>query len=257
MKKFLILLACVMFAACLNQTAFSAEETVVVISYAGDVKVVPAGEVKPLACRPGMLLSEGTRIITGEESYVEIAFDKPRSNIVKVKENSEVVLKLNDSDKVELIDGKVFVLLRDLKRGSAFRVRTPCAVCGARGTGWGVITDSKITDVAVFEAKVFVRGLKKDGSAMDEEYWIERGFERKVKKFESPGELLKISDERLAEMEAEFGLDTGRKKSRENKFKGFGKNNTMREEQMESILERKDDARLDKMREKRSSGGKR
>jgi hypothetical protein len=210
-----------------------------------------------LACKPDMPLSEGTRIVTGDESYVEIAFDKLRGNIVKVKENSEVVIKLEGDDRIELIDGKMFTLLRNLKRGQAFQVRTPCAVCGARGTGWGVITDSKITDVAVFQGKVFVKGLKRDGSAMDKEYWVERGFERKVKRFKDPGEMLKISDERLAEMEAEFGLGKGKEESRKKRFKSLDKGDTMREEQMESILERKDDARLDKISESRSSKGER
>ncbi|RKY42102.1 MAG: hypothetical protein DRP85_04015 [Candidatus Makaraimicrobium thalassicum] len=255
MKKVLILLVCAVCTVWAGASVLASGGTVIVVSYAGDVKVVPAGEIEPVACQPGMLLKEGARIITGEESYVKIAFDRPRSNIVKVKENSEVMIKLEGPDRIELIDGKLFILLRDIKRGETFRVRTPCAVCGARGTGWGVETDGKVADVAVFDGSVFVRSIRKDGSVMEDEYWVERGFERRVEKFERPGRMEKISEARLSAMEKEFDLDKDREAARKKKKTGFDKSGSMREEQMERIQDRKDDERLDSLREKQEDSG--
>ena len=252
MKKIIILLTCAVFAACAFLPVHAAGNPVIVISYAGEVKIIPAGKVASVACRPDMLLAEGTRIVTGEESYVAIALDRPRSNIVKIKENSEVVIKLDSMDKIELIDGKMFTLLRNLKKGRTFRVQTPCAVCGARGTGWCSETDGNITTVAVFKDKVFVRGVNRDGSVMEKEFWVGRGFERKVKKFEHPGEALEIPEDRLLEMEAEF--DLGEEGARKKKMRAFDRESAMREEQMKSLQDRKDDARRDKTLEKRSSG---
>jgi|GEM_PF-1041451 len=203
MKKFLTIILCLTFAGYLAGAAQALERTVRVASYAGDVKIVPVGAAKGEACRVGMKLKAGTRVITGEEASVEVTFDKPGRNVLKIKENSEVVIKLEDADRIDLVDGEIITVLRDLKRGETFRVRTPCATCGARGTGWNTKTDKNITNVAVFDGEIFVRGIKKDGSAMDEEYRVKRGFERKIRKFERPAKMEKISEARFSRMERE------------------------------------------------------
>jgi len=202
MKKFLILFTCLIFAAFAG-VSYASEEAVVVISYAGDVKVIPAGSSEPVTCKPGMVLKEGTRIITGEESYLKVAFDKPERNVVKVEEKSEMVIKLDGDDKIELIDGKIFASLQDLTKGETFRVRTPCATCGARGTGWITETDGKTTDVFVYDGTIFVRGINKDGTVMEKEYLVEEGFQRKVRKFKRPEREKKIPERKLTRIKVE------------------------------------------------------
>ncbi|MFH1552224.1 MAG: hypothetical protein ABID83_01105, partial [Candidatus Omnitrophota bacterium] len=116
MKKVLVLLLCAVSVIWTSASVSALEEKVMVVSYAGDVKVIPVGQIKPVVCKPGMFLTEGTRVRTGEGSFIKIAFDRRERNIVKVKGNSEVLLKLDGADRIELIDGKVFILLRSLKR---------------------------------------------------------------------------------------------------------------------------------------------
>ncbi len=169
-KKIII---CVAFLLSLTYLTYASSDTIVILSFAGDVKIIPSGGTDPVFCNPGMILKEGTRIITGEESYLEMAFDRSSRNIVIVKENSEVVIRLDGIDKISLIDGKMYTLLRELKKGATFRVRTPSAICGARGTGWSVSADENVTEIISFDGRVFVRGINSDGSGAEEEVWIE------------------------------------------------------------------------------------
>ncbi|MCK5450927.1 MAG: hypothetical protein KAI70_04090 [Candidatus Omnitrophica bacterium] len=207
MKKIIIfLLLCGIFStgACLN--VFASNETVIVVSYAGDIKVVPFGESKSIVCKPGMILNEGTRLITGEESYIKIAFGRAKTNIMKVNADSEVVIKLEGEEKAVLVDGVLVTLLKDVKRGTTFRIRTPCAIVGARGTGWIVETNDMMSKVLVFDDGVFIRGVNEDGSVMEGEDWIEEGFRREINRFDRPGKMIKVPEEEVLKLREEFGL---------------------------------------------------
>lgn len=249
MKKFVVFLFSLSLIIGLCFPALAQKDAVIVVSYAGDVKVFPPGETKSVVCEPGMILKEGTRIVTGKEAYMMLALDRPGRNLVKVKAGSEVVIKLGENDKIELIDGKVFTLLRELDKGSIFRIRTPDAVCGARGTGWGVWTEGNVTTVAVFDRTVFVRGITKDGSDMEGQVWVEEGYQVQVKRYRRPGKPIKLSDKKLNDMKKEFGLDT-QAEIRE-KLEGIEQAAGMREKQIESIQERRDERRIDEKQDKR------
>ena len=204
MKKYLIFALTIIFAVGMFSYAQAAEEVVEVVSFAGSAKVIPAGETRAVPCRPGMRIKEGSQVMTGAESYVEIALNVAKTNIVKVKANSKVVLKLEEPDHIELIDGEIFTLLQALEKGETFRVKTPCATCGARGTGWKTKTDGKVTDVSVFDGRVYVRGINKDGTVMEKKYLVRKGFERKIKKFERPAKMTRISKDRVEKMRKEI-----------------------------------------------------
>ena len=201
MKKIFIILLCSMLAVGLSVPASWAEDTVRVISAEGDVKVVPAGEKQEVPCEAGMALAQGAKVTTGRASYAELAFNETASNVVRVEEKTEVVIKLSKADQIELVDGELFTMLEDMQPGQTFQVRTPCATCGARGTAWSTRTDSKETSIAVAQDKVFVKGLNEDGTEM-KEVWVDRGFETRVKRFEKPGKLERISEARMAKMES-------------------------------------------------------
>jgi hypothetical protein len=236
--------------------AEAASDPVSVVSLAGEVKVTPAGAAKPVACEPKMFLQSGDRIKTGRESYLEIAFDRRRENIVRIEEKSDVVLRLADGEKIELVDGRIFTVLKNLKSGEVFRVRTPCAVCGARGTGWQTKTTGEETDVSVFDGRVLARGIKKDGSAMEREHWIDEGFERKIKKHEKPGDMTKVPDKKIAEWRKKFGIKP-KLKARiwQARIKGMDNGFSKNQDRVEQLMARKSDARLDKLREKDDEKG--
>ena len=215
MKKlgFLVLIAAVAF----GYSAFLyADDAVRVISFAGDVKITPRGEEAALPCKPDMMLKTGDRVVTGEESYLEAAFGKARQNSVKIEQNSNAVIMPTGDDRIELVDGELVAVLNSMKKGEVFRVRTPFAVCGARGTAWvtDVVNDTAV--ISSLESKVFVRGIGSDGKVMEKEYWVNEGFERRVKEFERPERMLKISGDRLKKLQQKVSpsMDGGRISSR-------------------------------------------
>jgi len=204
MKRTLILAVCTVFTACSIYSTGAAEPVLRVMSFSGDVKISPRPGAGFVQCQEGMVLDEGATITAGEDEYVDIAIDKDGKNIVRVKENSEVVIKVSGEDRVELIDGKVFLLLRELKRGEKFRVRAPTAVCGARGTGWIMEARDGVTIISVFDGIISVHGINADGSVMPEEHLISEGYIMEVKKEEQPSKAEKMSELDLLRVEGEL-----------------------------------------------------
>jgi len=253
-----LIAAVVLFLAAGFAAQALAADEVIVVSYAGEVKVIPPDKMAPETCTPGMVLKEGTRLITGDGSYVMLAFDRPRRNLVKVKANSEVILKLGEEDRIELIDGKLYTLINDIDKGSVFRIRTPDAVCGARGTGWLTEILDGATGVSVFDDKVFVSGINPDGSVMQDRLWVLKGFRVEVKKGGKPGRPEKIPAEQVKSMADEFGQGAGEADMA--KLKKLDNIGRLREEQIESIQERRDEKRTEtqeKRQEERPTGGAR
>ena len=247
MKRTFIFFLCMALLCSMGTPLCFSQEEVLVVSYEGGVKVVHAGTIKSVSCKVGMKLEPGTRIITDAGSSVKIAFDRREKNIVRIMGKSDVVIKLSDGDKIELIEGEIYALLRDMKQGEKFRVRTPSAVCGARGTGWKTSSKGDTSEVATFDGRVFLRGVKKDGSVMDGVSWVRKGYKRAIKKFNKPGKEQKLSAEELAAMEKQVGLDKEKKSKKKRKIRLFGTSSSKREEHHASLVERKSEStRYDK-----------
>ena len=259
LKKILILFLTISLLAAVPP-ALAEDRAIIVVSYAGEVKVFPPEAAESQTCQPGMVLKEGTRLVTGDGSYVMIAFDSPRRNLVKVKANSEVIVRISGDDRVEVIDGKVYTLIRELEKGSIFRIRTPDAVCGARGTGWGTeVLDGRTTGIAVFDDKVFVSGINKDGSVMEGRVWVEKGYQVKVTRFEKPGKPTALSADQVKKMRDEFSQDAGDETAQE-KIEELEATGRIREERMESVTDRRDEQKIDrqeKRQDERPTGGAR
>jgi len=194
----------VLYNALKLSSALPDDELIVILSIEGDVKITPPGETRPAACLPGTTFGEGTRITTGEASCAEIAFGLALDQIVKVKEKTEVVVKFDGDDRIYLVDGEIFTLLQNVKKGEAFRVRTPCAVCGARGTGWGTFATQLFTDLLVFDNNVFSQGINRDGTLKEWLAWTKKGFKRRITKFANPGPLENIDPRELAQLVQEI-----------------------------------------------------
>src|SRR3989338_2739367 len=109
----------------------------------------------------GMILQQGSVIITSDQSYCDIAFDKEHKNIVSVGPNSKLTIG-KDLAAVNLSKGRVFSRLKNLPPGSKFEVVTPQAITGARGTAWESIVDNLAT-FNVKENTIYVEGLDVQG----------------------------------------------------------------------------------------------
>jgi len=109
------------------------------------------------------VLAEGDTIITGKSEFVKVLFDKHKFYIFG---NSELTIIL-DKKKNILLDqkkGNSWFKINPLKGGKTFKVKTPSAVAGVRGTAFSIRIDSDtVTAVCVCEGSVEVEagGVKK------------------------------------------------------------------------------------------------
>ncbi|KJJ84232.1 FecR domain-containing protein [Candidatus Omnitrophus magneticus] len=88
----------------------------------------------------GDFLTEGDLIQTGKNSRVEITLEN--GNVLTLKENSEITIKKmemeiktgNYDNTFESNKGEIKALVEKLGKKSTFKIKTPTAVCGVRGT---------------------------------------------------------------------------------------------------------------------------
>lgn len=226
-------------------------KTSVKVFYAtGHAEYLSSGKSNWKPLKTGDRLYSGDSIKTGESAWLDIAFDESNKNIVSVRPQSHVVIKLEKHEKIELIDGEVFALVQNLPRGSSFEIRTPTAVCGARGTGWGASSNSGGTTVSAYQADSYVKGLAKDGTPKPDETALMEGYKSVVQLFGSPSGLKKISEQEYSKWEK--WLDDlmqriyGRRVIMERLITDLEKI----EDKQERIEERKDDDRIRKREEK-------
>jgi len=111
-----------------------------IANFTGDVKVMTKGSAQPHAAKKGDAVNEGDKIMTGANGIVEISFDN--GNALYLKPNTDItILKLVMDSKTGEFEnlfqadkGAVKARIEGLKGKSKFEVKTPTAICGARGT---------------------------------------------------------------------------------------------------------------------------
>jgi len=201
MKKIYMIMALVLSALVAAPHLYASGIYARVVSFEGDVEIMSAGT--PVKCTVGMSLDAGDSLRTGKRSEAIIALDARAKNIVKVGEKSHVVLRAAEDGNVELVDGEILAMLKGLEPGETFQVRTPCATCGARGTGWKTRTGAKETEALVIDGLVDVNGINEDGSPMKGGATVGKGFKLGVKKGEKPGKEKKMSAKEMADLSKE------------------------------------------------------
>ena len=199
MKKTLFLLL-IFSLFCYSGNAQN-QTTIGIVRIEGEVHFSKAGKGDFTQCTQNTVFSSGDIIKTGTESSITIAFDNEELNIIKINERTKVIVRIIDSEKIEIIDGEMFALLKGLDEDEEFEVRTPSVVCGARGTGWLIKVREKQTEIKVFDNEVYSFGINFDGTMMKKRVWTERGFKRTIEKGKAPGKKNKMTDEELLEIE--------------------------------------------------------
>jgi len=179
----------------LGFTGALAESRVKVIGTSGDAEFQKSGEREWKKVSKKIYLHSGDSVKTYEDSSVDLAFDTMKERIVGIASNSHVVIKLVGNEKIKLLDGEVYALIKKLPAGSSFEIRTPTAVCGARGTGWGAKGNKNSSTISSYEDSSYVSGLKKDGSKTKETTVPEK-YETTVGRFMKLSPFRKISDEK-------------------------------------------------------------
>lgn len=154
-------------------------------------------KISPL---PGTVLNAKDKIITGKNAYIEVTYDDTHRDVLRIGSDSNVVLESAFIEKETTIfmdRGEILIKLEKLERGSTFKIRTPVAIAGVRGTSFGVRLTGANKEAVVtdFESRVFVKGLTEDFLEMKEELLLSDGWKAKVAQFEKPVRVEKINAE--------------------------------------------------------------
>lgn len=130
-------------------------------------------------------LNDGDKIITKDNSYVEITFED--EHIIRLQENTELVIrkKAESGNEVFLNSGKLLASLKNLVKGTSFEVRTPTAVAAVKGTDFAVEVTEQNTAIGVFEGEVETAGIDLQGKET-ERIFVKQNQETSVLKHNKP-----------------------------------------------------------------------
>lgn len=112
-----------------------------VLKASGSVYVKPSGEDEfSAAAKMGMGLNIGDAIMTSEDGFVAVLFNKDKS-LLKIRKNSEVSMREEFSIRtVKISGGRVLAQVTPGIKGS-FRIETPTSVASVKGTKfWSVVS---------------------------------------------------------------------------------------------------------------------
>lgn len=154
-----------------------------------------------VSVQEGMVLEAGDKIKTGDSSSAELSFNEENSNLVRLEEDTEVSVILSAEEKLEMTIGEVFSTISNLPSGSAFEIRTPTAVSGARGTDWITKVTDEGTDIEAIDSQPYVRHFESDGTLSKERTMITPGEMTTVRKFEKPSPFRPVSQARRQEFQ--------------------------------------------------------
>ncbi|MEC9488990.1 MAG: FecR family protein [Halanaerobium sp.] len=106
---------------------------------------------------PGMVLREGQKIVTGENSWVE--GEAPPGVYFPLEENSRLQLVglTGKNNQANLAAGQVWIkLIKEIFQGVYYEIETPSAVAGVRGTCFGVKVTPDYDEFLVREGRIEV-----------------------------------------------------------------------------------------------------
>ena len=140
-----------------------------VIEVTGEAYVKQGEQAAWEKARVNTSLENGAQVKTGIAGQCIVAFDAARKNLLNVRSNSQIKIESISPGNIYLPAGRVFVRIGNMPKNERFQVRTPTAVAGARGTGWGEDAQDQNTQLSCFEDTIFVQGLDSNGNPTGEE----------------------------------------------------------------------------------------
>lgn len=195
-----ILITCLLFLA---KVFFPAKEIVLDQTNAtfvvkGNVQVKKSGahaEWQPMST--ATILEKGDAVKTAGDSSADIIIGNDNEKVVRIDKNSSVEFAGINPSSLALFQGKLQVSIKKLGPKSAFVVKTPTAICGARGTAWSQEVGQNSTKLCVFESNVFINKLDKSGKPERKEYMAGELTERVIAQGEPIGAAQPIRDSDL------------------------------------------------------------
>lgn len=172
----IVLLTAVLFFTFFAMSAFAEDSALKVAGKAGKVLVRAAGTAEFVDAGVGQPLNPKDLIKTGSDGKALLAF--PNGSSFTLKPDTEISIEeliWNDAAKkvgVKMTTGRMRTLINKLDTPSEFKVTTPSAVCGARGTLW--YTDvSPVGATVVLATEDSISFSNTDGSAS---YEVAEGY---------------------------------------------------------------------------------
>ncbi len=181
-----------------------------IVSLSGSVEVLLAGGEEYHDAAEDMFLEAGDTVKTGDDSYVEVAFDEEGENVVRVDENTRAAFLLEERQKIELLQGEIFSTIGNLPENETFEIRTPSAVAGIRGTDWVTRVDEEGTDIETLDGSLYVRGFDREGNLMAEETIIQPGYKTRVNRYQRPSAPIRLGRSQRERLRALRGDVRGR-----------------------------------------------
>lgn len=246
MKKIILLLVMLSMIAlqssgCKKEGPSIVQNDGIVNFIAGDVKLVKDGN--SAAANMGDKITQGMTVKTGEKSVVDIYF---QGSVIRILEKSSVVMQelvrnvKENKDLTELYveNGQVFSnVTRKLTDGEKFKVNTPTAVAGVRGTQFLVNSIDGKSTIGCIEGTVAVKEAKSDDTTYVD---IEAGKEANVES----GKAVTVNELKQQNLENIRKIKEDIKQLREDIRKKFEE---QREEIRQAVVEQKatDKARVE------------
>ncbi len=198
MKKYLFIRVSLCLVLCnfVLQSYAQQAEQVEVTHFSGKVEIFLDEADEYTDAQDNMVLTAGDKIKTASGASVELSFNEANTNLVRLDENTSVNISLPGDEKLEMTEGEVFSSISELPTGSAFEIRTPTAVSGARGTDWVTKVTEEGTDVEALESVPYVRHFESSGNLSKQIVTIAAGQMTTVRKFQKPMMLRPVTDMR-------------------------------------------------------------
>lgn len=165
-----------------------------ILRYSGQVYIERGSEKIPVL--PGTLLNAQDKITTSSDAFVEVAYDDTHRDVLRIGPESRVVLEsavIEKKTNIFMDKGEIILKLQDLGKGSTFKVRTPVAIAGVRGTSFGIRIVENQAVITDYESRIFVKGLSQDFTEMKEELLLSEGWKVQVTRFEKPAQVERIT----------------------------------------------------------------
>ena len=201
-RTLLLVLSGLLLASLLacGMLSFQTKDYAKIIRIQGNISIERNGE--KIIATSYMVLNSRDRIETSEGSFVEVAYDDKMANVVRIGPGSRVVLEssvIAKNTELFMDRGSVMVKLNNMEKRSTFKVCTPVAICGVRGTGFGVALNAGSATITEYESAVYVKGITRNHEEMPGELVLEEGWKVRVDKFESPSKVERLTDSEYKE----------------------------------------------------------
>lgn len=156
----------IMLMHCFSFTAFSQQAKIIEVHNEVNVKI--HGGSRWAKAKVDTYLGREAEIKTGTGAKCMLAFDEQLKNIVTIGENSQIRLENIQPSVLFLPRGRVFSLIEDIAKIQEFRVRTPVAIAGVRGTGDFIESTQNGTTIKCFEGKIYAQLFDYQGNGLIE-----------------------------------------------------------------------------------------